>query len=66
MAVNNPPRWLNAGSHDAEQDRRMISEIIGATEGVADYATSGFSVTEKGTPDMSVDVAPGRAFISGD
>lgn len=63
MAENNPPRFLNAGSHDAEGDRQLLYEIFGRSSCI--FASGEFAVTEKGTPDMSVNVAAGKAFIDG-
>lgn len=64
MAERNPPSWLQAGSHPAEHDRQLIQSLIGL-EGVVDKAGGDLQVTEKATPDMSVNVARGRAFVAG-
>ena len=64
MAVNNPPRFLNAGSHDAEQDRRMIKILTAGGEGIVN--SGDFLVSQRaGTPDLSVDVAAGEVVIIG-
>jgi hypothetical protein len=62
MTERNPAVWLQAGSHPAEDMRRMIGAlavvpgIVGATD---------LAVTQNGTPNMTVQVAGGRAFIAG-
>lgn len=64
MTVQNPAIFLQAGSHPAEDVRRLFSTLV-PTEGV--YGATALKVTEKsGTTNMSVDVAGGRAFIAGD
>lgn len=63
MAVNNPPRFLNAGSHDAEQDRRLISLLTRDNEGIKNAGD--FAVTEATVPNMTVDVAAGECVILG-
>lgn len=65
MAVENPPGWLeNDATHHAVLYRRMLAKLIGFP-GV-DSSTS-LAVSEKsGTPDGTVDVAAGGAFILGD
>lgn len=64
MTIQNPPIFIQAGSHPAEDVRRWIDAMVEGTEGV--YSATDLAVTEKsGTPDMSVDVAGGRAFVTG-
>lgn len=63
MAVTNPPVFIQAGSHPAEDVRRLFAWLTNDDEGVR--AASELAVTEKGTPDMSVDVSAGRIFIKG-
>lgn len=64
MTIQNPPIFIQAGSHPAEDVRRWIGASVNDTEGVV--LAGDLEVTEKsGTPDMSVDVAAGRAFIAG-
>ena len=64
MAVTNPPSYLQGGSHPARGLRRMTEAMTGGTEGA--LASGELAVSEKsGTPDMSVDVSAGRAFILG-
>lgn len=62
MTERNPAAYLQAGSHDAETFRRVIEALI-ASQGVV--SSSDLAVTAKGTPDMSVNVATGEAFIIG-
>jgi hypothetical protein len=63
MTVQNPAIFLQAGSHPAEDVRRFVASAFPFT-GV--YGISDLAVTEKsGTPNMSVDVAGGRALIPG-
>lgn len=65
MTEQNPAIFLQAGSHPAEDVRRFMAGITNDAEGV--LLSTDLEVTEKsGTPDMSVDVAGGRAFILGD
>lgn len=65
MTVQNPPIFLQASSHPAEDVRRFIAAATRDREGI--LTSTDLAVTEKsGTPDMSVDVAGGRAFILGD
>ena len=66
MAERNPPSWLQAGSHPAEHDRLLMQSVAaGLVEGVVGFTD--LVVSEKsGTPDMSVDVAAGAAFVRGD
>lgn len=64
MAEINPPYVLQGGSHSAQNDRRTLETLtLGATGIIGDTS---LKVTEKsGTPNMSVDVAAGRAVIDG-
>lgn len=65
MTAQNPAIFLQAGSHPAEDVRRFIAS--GMRQGVVQNAAgTSLKVTEKsGTPNMSVDVAEGTAFIAG-
>ena len=63
MAVTNPPVFLQAGSHPAEDVRRLFSALVKDGEGTV--LAADLAVVEQGTPDMTVDVAAGRAFIKG-
>lgn len=77
MAVDNPPGWLqNAGAtHTAEQMRSYIGMLLnglgiagGTTRtsgGVHPALGTGMIVTQNGTPNMSVNVGAGAAFLEG-
>lgn len=70
MAVRNPPSWLQAGTHPAENDRLLIAGLLGydlSTTGVRGGVTTigHLAVTQNGTPNMSVNVAAGHAFVRG-
>lgn len=63
MTAQNPPVFLQAGSHPAEDVRRFIGAAV-RKPGIVD--PDDLAVTGKsGTPNMSVDVAGGRAFVAG-
>lgn len=64
MAERNPPAWLQAGSHPADLDRRILESVF-RTDGVLDLAGGDLAVTEQGTPAMGVTVAAGVAVIDG-
>lgn len=64
MAALNPPFVLQAGSHPADRFRQLVESLVGGREGVV--GAGALAVTEKaGTPNMSVDVAAGSAFVDG-
>lgn len=63
MTAQNPPIFIQAGSHPAEDTRRFIDALVDGRKGIV--GPTDFAVTENGTPNMSVNVAGGRAFISG-
>ena len=64
MAAKNPPLYLQQRTdHTAEGDRALLETLV-RNEGVA--ASGDLKVTENGTPNMSVNVAAGRAFVQGD
>ncbi len=58
------PLHLQADGADADDVRRFIASVSNDSEGVV--RGTDLAVTENGTPNMSVDVAAGRAFILGD
>lgn len=60
MAIINPPAWLQQGSYPARTDRLVLNSIV-LREGVV----SGYEVSQTATPSMSVQIAAGKAFISG-
>lgn len=64
MTVQNPPVFLQNGTHPAEDVRRMFYHLIGQKPGI--IGTDSMEVTEKsGTANMSVDVSEGAAFVRG-
>ena len=64
MTIQNPPIFVQAGSHPAEDVRRWIAASTNDLPGVV--AAAELAVTERaGTSNMSVDVAGGRCFIAG-
>jgi len=64
MTEQNPAIFIQAGTHPAEDVRRAFDVFIGpGNEGIV--AAGDLSVTETGTPAMSVDIAGGRAIIQG-
>ena len=77
MTVRSVPIFLQAGSHPAEETRLMLGGMLGTVTGSfaggvasADPAhgvvrPGDFAVTQNGTPNMSVNVAAGGAFIRG-
>lgn len=77
MTVRSVPIFLQSGSHPAEETRLMLAGMLNAATGSfaggvasADPAhgvvnTIDLAVTQNGTPNMSVNVAAGGAFIRG-
>lgn len=81
MTVRTPPTFLQAGSHTAENTRLALRGFFGSPNeafaggvqafspghGVHRYTSTGvmLAVGANGTPNMSVNVAPGGAFITG-
>ena len=64
MTEKNPPVFIQAGSHPAEDVRRIFDIFVGV--GSSGYVSTGdLAVSESGTPAMSVSVAAGRALIQG-
>ncbi len=63
MAEQNPPIFLQAGSHPAEDWRRAFYALAGNRPGI--LAAGDLAVTENGTPNMTVQVASGQAFVKG-
>lgn len=59
------PLYMQAGTYSARQDRLVFDVLF--TEGIIDPGAGSFAVTERAAgPNMSVDVAPGRAVVDGD
>jgi hypothetical protein len=73
MALNNPPSYLQAGSHPASQDRRMIrlmaqdnAGVLGATDFDNYLTTTELRITPTAPiPSMQVVVDAGRVIIPG-
>lgn len=63
MAEQNPAIFLQAGAHPAEDVRRFIGGVSYDSVGVIE--PDALAVTQNGTPNMSVNVASGRALIKG-
>lgn len=63
MAQRTPPSWLQNGSHPAENDRLTQQAAIGSSNGV--IGASSYAVTAQGTPNMTVNIAPGYAVLVG-
>lgn len=62
MTLQTPPYALQAASHGAELFRRALQASIAGTGVVA---SGDLQVTQNGTPNMSVNVAPGQIWIPG-
>jgi len=56
------PSFLDSESYAGKYDRQHWRDIL--TEGIVE--SGDLEVTEKGTPNMSVDVAAGSAYVQGD
>ena len=63
MTVSNPPIFLQSELHPAEDVRRWISSSVGGVPGVDSQES--LRVTPNGTPNMTVVVAAGGAYIQG-
>ena len=62
MALRTPPSWLQNGSHPAENDR-LTTQAIWKTTGVVN--SGDYTITQNGTPNMTVNVSSGWAAIVG-
>ena len=62
MALRTPPSWLQNGSHPAENDR-LTTQAIFKTTGVVNAGD--LTISQNGTPNMSVNVSAGWAAIVG-
>jgi hypothetical protein len=62
MAVIQPPNWLQNGTYSANTDRLLISSLV-QTSGIV--SPSDLTVTAQISPEMSVKVGVGAAFIRG-
>jgi hypothetical protein len=58
LAVQNPPVFLQAGSHPAEDVRRYTDAQMDGRGGIV--SPGDLAVTENGSPNMTVNVAAGR------
>lgn len=69
MAVRESPSWTQAGSHSAEDDRLLLASLLGGSPNQAVVqgilSPLDLAVTQNGTPNMSVNIAAGAAFIAG-
>lgn len=67
MTAVNPPAYIQAASHPADVFRRAIQTAMRGGYGVVQNGPSTFDllVTANGTPNMTVNVAAGRAIIPG-
>lgn len=63
MPERNPPSWLQAGQHPSEHDRLLLGALV-PQEGVVTSAD--LLVYQNATPNMSVNVAAGSAFVKND
>ena len=63
MAVENPALYIQASEHPAENFRHLITTVMGGQGGVV--KSTDLAVTQRGTPNMSVDVAGGTVVILG-
>lgn len=64
MAEINPPLHLQARTdHTAVGDRQFVESVFEGRSGV--LASGSLAVTQNGTPNMSVNVAAGKAIIAG-
>lgn len=69
MTVRNAPSWLQNGSHSAEDDRLLLTALLGGSlnqtipSGIIGAAD--LKVTQTGTASMNLNVASGAALING-
>lgn len=63
MAVTNPPTFIQAGSHPAENVRRYFHAMLGGRGGI--ISAGDLAVAENGTPNLSVNIAAGQVLIPG-
>ncbi len=64
MAEQNPPYVIASGSHSAEEFRRAIGSLVPGNASQV-VTASDMAVTQNGTPNMSVNIAAGQAWIYG-
>jgi hypothetical protein len=75
MTLRSTPTYLQGGSHPAENVRLMTQSLLGGVTGAYDPTTDGYdpgcavarsgdlTVTQNGTPNMSVNVAAGGCYV---
>lgn len=64
MTVNATPLWMQGlSTHSANMYRRFLDGISNLKSGI--FTSGDFAVTQNGTPNMTVNVAPGMAFVRG-
>lgn len=61
MTVISVPLWLQGGTYAADDDRALLRALVKAAGVVV--AGTDLLVTQNGTPNMSVNVNSGRAFV---
>lgn len=61
MTMTSPPYALQQGSHSAQLFREAIGSLLGQSGGIVQ--PSDLAVTQNGTPNMSVNVGPGRIWV---
>lgn len=60
------PLWTQGGTTSAEEDRALIAAHYASQgSGIIGISGADLKVAQHGTPNMSVDVAPGRVAIAG-
>jgi hypothetical protein len=59
-----PPLWMQEGTYPANLDRWFLQDALGPAPALLS-GYGAFQVTQNSTPNMSVNVAPGRALIPG-
>ena len=64
VAVSQPPIWLQNGVYSARLDRNLIDLFF--TEGVLAPGAGDFEVTQTSPVSNSVNIAAGRAIVTGD
>ena len=62
MALRTPPSWLQNGSHSAENDR-LTNQSVWKSTGIIN--TGDLTISQNGTPNMTVNAASGWAAILG-
>ena len=63
MTLTNPPYCLQASSHSAQLFREAVSSLINPAGGI--IQSQDMTVTQNGTPNMSVNVGAGRCWVPG-